>query len=298
MVVNVSTEIILKKAKEIYGLKDFSVLEDYCSYIKMRENKKINFGTYNVLIRNRSEYNSADKLVEIIWELLKVNNILDGGYKYIEREDMKKNKRTGKIKLEEYNEKLIIIDTKRMDYSISFMRAEIKDILENCKEKIFILVDEDRVEGLINATMGEDIIWTMEIEKISRENKIDYIDKVLKRNNIKLSNSTEMVNKLAENPFWKVRNELLNIIVKCKSENICVITDEVANKKLGILHEKKVKQNNNSLEELDKMVGMQAVKKQINQILNYIKVNKKRDKMPMLHMCFLGNPRNRKNNSC
>lgn len=90
MVLNVSTEIILKKAKEIYELKDFSALEDYCSYIKMRENKKINFGTYNVLIKNRSEYNSADKLVEIIWKLLKVNNILDGGYKYIEREDMRK----------------------------------------------------------------------------------------------------------------------------------------------------------------------------------------------------------------
>lgn len=75
-----------------------------------------------------------------------------------------------------------------MDCSISFMKTEIKDILENCKEKIFILVDEDIVEGLINATMGENIIWTMEIQKISKENKIDYIDKVLKRNNIKLSN--------------------------------------------------------------------------------------------------------------
>ena len=38
------------------------------------------------------------------------------------------------------------------------------------------------------------------------------------------------------------------------------------------------------------MIGIEEVKKQIEQIVNYIKVAKQRGKMPMLHMCFLGNP--------
>ena len=44
------------------------------------------------------------------------------------------------------------------------------------------------------------------------------------------------------------------------------------------------------LEELDDLVGLQEVKEQIRKVVSYIKNSKKRNNMPMLHMCFNGNP--------
>ncbi len=38
------------------------------------------------------------------------------------------------------------------------------------------------------------------------------------------------------------------------------------------------------------MVGLEDVKKQMEKILNYVKLNKERGQMPSLHMCFTGNP--------
>ena len=38
------------------------------------------------------------------------------------------------------------------------------------------------------------------------------------------------------------------------------------------------------------MIGIEEVKEQVNKIINYIKISKNRENMPMLHMCFTGNP--------
>ena len=43
-------------------------------------------------------------------------------------------------------------------------------------------------------------------------------------------------------------------------------------------------------EELNDLIGLDEIKKQINKILSYVKLNKERGQMPSLHMCFTGNP--------
>ena len=52
------------------------------------------------------------------------------------------------------------------------------------------------------------------------------------------------------------------------------------------------------LKKLNQLVGLEEVKQQVQQIINYIQVHKERGTMPTLNMCFKGNPRNRKNRSC
>ena len=47
---------------------------------------------------------------------------------------------------------------------------------------------------------------------------------------------------------------------------------------------------NNAKIELNELIGLEDIKKQMNKILNYIKLNKERGQMPSLHMCFTGNP--------
>lgn len=91
-----------------------------------------------------------------------------------------------------------------------------------------------------------------------------------------------------------VRDELVNIALECKIKNINKITDTVVKEDLKRKYYKNSNMqrdlNNNAMEELESMIGMRVVKKQVEQVVNYINVNKKRGKMPMLHMCFSGNP--------
>lgn len=48
--------------------------------------------------------------------------------------------------------------------------------------------------------------------------------------------------------------------------------------------------NGNPFMELQNLVGLQNVKMTLNEIINYLKFQKVRNKIPMLHMFFLGNP--------
>ena len=288
---------ILEELDNIYGTdKCKDVIKNYVSYIKMKKEGQIKFGNYNILIRNKSEYGSSEKLVEIIWKILKTNNIITTQYKYLERDEIRKSRlEKYKNKIISIEEELLVVDTKRLDISMFEVNREVRDILESFPEKIFIIVDEDVIEGLINANMGDKITWTMGIEKISKENKVDYINKFLKNNNLGLEPKNTFVDTLSDEPFWKVKNELVNILLECKSKKIEKITDEVVEKELKRNYYKKNSQSKDSrkkdgMKELESLIGMDSVKAQIEQIVNYIKVNKKREKMPALHMCFLGNP--------
>lgn len=287
-VVDITAELILKEAKEIYGIEEsIDTLMNYYSYVQIKKENEISMGSYNILIRNKSEYNSYTKLIEIIYKILKNNNVIKGTYKYLNKDDIRKM--TSRALKEEIKEDLIIIDTKNMNCSIDYILTDIKNIMEEYRDKVFIIVDEDRCEGLINAKLGEMLIWTMNINPISKENKIDYINRKLKENGI--NNNLQYISELSEEPFWKVKRELLYAIVITKKNNSNEISNDFINKKNNEEQEnKKDKKHNKPINELNSMIGIEEVKKQIEQIVNYIKVAKQRGKMPMLHMCFLGNP--------
>ncbi|MDO5307699.1 MAG: AAA family ATPase, partial [bacterium] len=46
----------------------------------------------------------------------------------------------------------------------------------------------------------------------------------------------------------------------------------------------------NAKDELNNLIGLKEIKKQMEKILNYIKLNREKGQMPSLHMCFTGNP--------
>ena len=287
-IIDIIMEIILNEAKGIYGLEgSIDTLTNYCSYVQMKKENKINIGSYNVLIRNKSEYDSSTKVVEIIYKILKNNGVVEKPYKYLSREELRKPDKCNEIE-----EELLVIDTKRLDFDINFVLQDIKDIITKYKDKIFIIVDEDEPQGYINAKIGEKLIWSMEIASISTENKTDYIKKKLKENNIKCIDNSNYVTELAKKPFWEVKKELLNTIVKCKKNNIMEIEEKNINSNsCKEIESQEVKCSNLvAINELNNLIGIEEVKKQVNQIINYIKVAKKRNRIPMLHMCFLGNP--------
>ncbi len=283
-VIDITTELILNEAKEIYGLEEsIETLKNYCSYVQMKKENKIDIGSYNILIRNKSEYDSSEKLVQIIYRLLKKFNIVNT-YKYLTREELRRTYQ--RDKKEEIEADLLIIDTKKIDYPINLMLQDIKGLIEKYEDKVFVIVDEDENEGYINARIGERLAWTMKIASISTENKINYIEKKLTENSIKINESLDYINQLSQKPFWKVKKELLNDIVICKTNN----EDRIVKNSLEKEKEQEISNKIQALKELDSLIGISEVKKQVNQIINYLKIAKVRGKMPMLHMCFLGNP--------
>lgn len=294
---NLETEEILERIEGIYGAdKCIDVIKNYVSYIEMKKRGEIDFGNYNILIRNESEYNSSYELVEMIWKILKVNKVIHTTYRYLEREEIKKARMSNQESsiIAEMTEQLLVIDTKKIDQTMYILRNDIKEILEKNPEKIFIIVDKDEVEGLTNANIGNNITWTMPIEKISKENKTDYVEKFLRKNKLKVDNESTFVDCITDEPFWKVKNELVNIVLECKTKGITRIDDTIIKEELNKEYYKKgeaIKQvEKNTIDALKNMIGMKEVKEQVEQILNYIKVSQGRKNMPSLHMCFTGNP--------
>lgn len=274
--IDIQTDII-DKVNNVYGLEGCKwKLINYNSYTKLKG--KINIGNYNVWIKNKSRYNSAEKLVEIIWNILKSNGVIETGYKYIDTYGRK----------EEIEEDLLIIEID----SVWNLREKFRELFYYYPNKIFIVIERVSIDEEYRSEEIEEIIWRMEVEKISKKDKIDYIKKTLKEQGIKIEKRNILIEKLSNKPYSEIRSEMLNIIVKCKDENVNIIgntefeKENIENNKNRI----KEKDNKNSIKELETLIGLEEVKEQINQIINYIKVGKTRGKMPMLHMCFLGNP--------
>ena len=64
------------------------------------------------------------------------------------------------------------------------------------------------------------------------------------------------------------------------------------------LHIMKNPHHKEGIKKLNNMIGLDEVKEQVKQIINYIEIHKQRGAFPTLNMVFKGNPRNRENRSC
>ena len=293
---NTEIQEILNKAKNIYGIDNsLETLKDYSNYIELKSRGKIDYGTYNILICNKSAYNYSEELVNIIWKILKSYNIVKTSYRYLTKRDIEEWELPNfEIKLEDDENEMIIVDTKKLDIDIDFIIDNIKKMMNTYKEKVFIIVDEDEKRGYTNAVLCDTVMWNMTVEIMSKRNKEDYIKKIFEEN--KINSNIMFVRKLADNPFWKLRQDLLKMMVFCKKNNFDTINEDTIRKlENNCKKEEKSKfeieiKEMTGLEELNNLTGMEDVKKQINQIVNYLTLSKKRKKMPMLHMCFLGNP--------
>lgn len=271
---------IIEETNKVFGLeKCKEKLINYNTYTKIKD--KLHIGNCNVWIKNKSKYNTAHKLVEIIWNILKKNGIIKTKYKYLDID----------VSLEEtyIQEDLVIVELDSM-WSV---KEKFKKLLNKYPDKIFIVIQNE--SGSDENEVIEEIVWRMEIEPISQNDKINYIKKTLKEQNIRLEEDNTFLEDMSSKPYSEIKSDLLNIIVRCKEKNIKMINKNVMKEELCMIYikknEKEKKENNkDSIKKLEKLIGLEEVKAQINQIINYINVNKTRGKMPMLHMCFLGNP--------
>ncbi len=295
-------EEILSEIDNICGAKECKeVIESYAMYLTLKKNRKIDIGTYNVIIKNPIESETSQQIIDVIWKLLKINNIVSTKYRYLseeevrneqKKEDDKSNNKdkSQKQKNKKIEEDMLIIDSKKLGGRLYGTETKIVDMMRKYKDKVFILVDAERFGGWNIEDFDNFIVWKLNIHEFSKKDKEKYIKNFLEKNSIKIDNKCMLLNTLSNKEYNKVKEEILNIVIRSKAHEIDKINNEnIKEIYCGKLNLKK-ESNKTAIQELDSLIGIQAVKRQVEQIINYIKVNKDRGKMPMLHMCFLGNP--------
>lgn len=293
-------EKIISELDDLCGVvQNKDVLKDIITCSKLKEAGKINFNNNNIIIRNYSDYNIMDDFLKVCSKLfLKYKLIENNQICYMDK-FVNDRKERPLDRIVGIDDGIIVINDRnvRIDYKKEY--DYVAKLVNTYKNKIFIFEDENFCEGRTDAELGDLVTWRMTIEKISLEDKVVYCQNILDKNDLKYKRSE--LKEFADKPFWELKNELRKIIIDTKANGFDTINVEVFKKqqknrekelsKRGILkNDKNDKENMNAKEELNKLVGLTEIKKQTEKILNYVKLNKARGKMPMLHMCFNGNP--------
>lgn len=280
---------ILQELEQIYGLgtQAKEILKSYIEYVSLKQAGQIsNDGNYNIFIKCPERYDTS-KIIELIYKTLKTYNVIDDdNYYELKQLDILH-------KLSGIKETMIVVADKT-NFNMRSTQELLVDFIEQNANKIFIIIyKNERGTRLHRITPIDENLFYWNINvlgKYTKEENQNYIEQKLKHNKLKVSNKCNFINELSKlDTISKIDSELLYIAVKSRANNVHTITDNF----LEQIHRPQYvanKKNNekSAMQELDELIGLEPVKKQIKQIVNYIKVNKQRNQLPMLHMCFLG----------
>ena len=284
-----ANEKILNKLDNIVGLnrcKD--TLREIIKYHKVMEEYKCNidFENYNIIIRNESVYNSYEKLVKVIAEIYYENKITSNpNILYISKDEIRLNR----VKMKEWKyieEGLIVLDLSDLSWNSTDIKKSIIQIINTFPKKSFIIIECSSKEGETNAQYFDYFTWAMKINKVSTDEKEIYVEKFMKKNNLKYSKN--ILKKISENSYYKIQSELINILVKSKINKTNDV-DYLLQDNQGQKENNKINKKTGMIE-LENLIGLEETKEQIKKIINYIKICKDKNKLPMLHMVFAGNP--------
>ena len=171
-------------------------------------------------------------------------------------------------------------------------------IINQSKNKVFIFEDTNFCEGEVDGKLGNLYSFRMTIDKISLDDKVMYCGNSLDEYGIKYKKQD--IRDYADVPFWTLKNMITKLLIECKTQNLNFVDKQMLKKNKGFYSNNTARKRNQinikkneekkAIEELNELIGLNDVKKQIDTIINYVKLNKERGKMPTLHMCFTGNP--------
>lgn len=298
-VLDAEDEKILNELDSLCGVaKNKEILKDIILYIKLKQRNELDLGNYNIIVRNNSAYNFLN-------DLLKVCSKIFMKYKVIENEkicylDKILNNRKDSFfdKIAEIEGSIIVINEKKLRINYDDELDKLKRMIEQYKNKVFVFEDTNFCEGETDGTLGELAVFRMTIDKISLDDKITYC-----KNNFdkyQLNYKKQDIKEYADVPFWTLKNMIIKLIIECKSKKLDFIDRQMLKKNKEFYLEstakrktdgkKTSKHEKNAKDELKELIGLEGIKRQMDKILNYVKLNKERGEMPTLHMCFTGNP--------
>ena len=299
---NSEEEIILNELDNLCGVvQNKEVLRDIILYIKLKQNNELDLGNYNIIIRNNSSYNLLNDLVKVCAKVfLKYNIIENERICYLDKminsiRDCPFDKITG------IEDSIIVINDRKLRVNYKDELDSLSRIINQFKDKVFIFEDTNFCEGEADGELGKLAPFRMTIDKISLDDKIMYCINALEEHNIKYKKTD--IKDYANVPFWILKNMITKLLIECKTKNLDFVDKQMLKKNKDFYSSNAARKRNsrnkrnnkkqeekNAKEELNELIGLIDIKKQMEKILNYVKLNKERGQMPTLHMCFTGNP--------
>lgn len=281
-------DTLLQDLEQVYGLNDdVETVLNYARYVDLTLRGEIKeIGNYNLIIKCPVDYPATTTLIDIITNILTSRGIVtDVNYCDFRQLSFRYSKC--------YDRELVILD-KGMDFGIKGMQEKLKQYIHSRTNKVFILLlySDDEDTHIFQESLLDEFAWYVKIEDLSQVERQDYIKHKLKKNHISVSKKCDFISKLAEYNSIVIDDELLDIVIKCKTNGIKTITEsflkDIGKTSLLALPTADIQDIKSARDELDALIGLEDIKQQIKQIINYVKVSKMRDQTPMLHFSFLG----------
>lgn len=278
---------ILDELADVIGI-DKSVIIDYAKYCELKSTGSlVDLGNYNFMIKTPKNYLDQSKITETLTKIL-LHYFEDLIIYELTQKDLRH--------LQKIDANFIIIDTINNVNLIVYTIDALLEFISANPDKIFVMVysePEDTIKQNRNiaSVFSDYFSWSIEVVEATPDEKGKYIKEKLQKNHITIDKNCELIEKLMQEEMATIDKQLLYLTVKSKVTNIETITDDFLQlvNRPQYISAPKLKEKS-AMQELDEMIGLDNVKQQIKQIVNYVKVNKSRGQMPKLHMCFLGNP--------
>lgn len=292
-------EEILKELDNLCGVvQNKDILKDIIFYIKLKQNNILDLGNCNILIRNNSSYNLLNDLIKVCAKVfIKYNIIQNDNICYLDR-IINSRRDCPFDRISGIEESIVVINERKLRINYIDELDNLRRIMKQFKDKIFIFEDTNFCEGEVDGELGELVSFRMTIDKISLDDKIMYCKN--KFEEYQLNYKKQDLNEYANVPFWILKNMIIKLIIECKSKNLDFVDKKMLKKNKDFYSNtkprrrrnepKNTKEEKDAKNELKELIGLEDIKKQMNKILSYIKLNKERGQTPALHMCFTGNP--------
>ena len=268
-----TTKQILKTLDSCLGIpkRTKEVIKMYADFIKLYKKDKIKIGNLNmVLYCNNTNYSNV---VNIINNLLYKEEITTSPNYELLTETY--SSRNNKVR----NNELYVIDNENIrDYKI-------EKLINDYPTSIFIVICNDNNYKMIEK-IKRNFTWEISINEPTEQEKIKYIKNTIKQHGLECKVTSAELGALTGYDIETIDSCLIGAILRANKKKIDYISKEE-------LHIMKRPNNKQGLKKLNQLVGLDEVKQQVQQIINYIQVHKQRGTMPNLHMMFKGNPRNR-----
>lgn len=253
---------------QVYEENESTEMEEmlfFRKYIKYRREGLISTGNYNWLIVDPSlvNYQNLEKKIKKYCEHdgLHVNLIRDVNF---------------------FNRKNDFCEEDLINAIVNEGPATFKDRLANVNHKqVNIIVISTFTADIAKVKFGQYCTFFADLSKAEcSKATVDGIYDTVHKNNFEIENKA-ILEELDGLPIYEVDRILTKAFISGINNKSTAIDDYVD---LGKSDETPY------LEELDNLVGLGNVKKSIIEVINYIKISKKRKDIPCLHMAFLGNP--------
>ena len=274
-----TTEQILEDINNCYGCSNVKeVLTDYAEYLKLYKKEKVYIGNRNIIIYKSGINRDYSKLLDIINHLL----FKEGITTYKEYEVLKDTIRLRNSTLDQ--QKLYVIDDPNIKDS------KVEEIIDSNVNAVFILVvyeKGDNFEAKKYYSMVDNIrnkfFWELTLSDPTEQEKNKYIKKVIKQHHFSNKTTDKELKAITCYDIETIDKCLMSAFIKATKEE----TTEITAKELNIIKNPNYR---TGLKKLNKLVGLEDVKQQIQQIIDYVQVHKQRGHSPTLHMIFKGNP--------